>query len=50
VMRWLALRNGIVDLPDAARKNHIEPIAYLGGVALFFYAEEVWQLLRGMVP
>jgi len=29
------LRNGVVDLPDVERKNHIEPIAYLGGVAGF---------------
>jgi multicomponent Na+:H+ antiporter subunit D len=25
-------------------------VTALGGVVLFFYAEEVWQLLRGMVP
>lgn len=35
VMRMLALRNGVVDLPDLRRKHHREPIAYLGGVALF---------------
>lgn len=35
VMRWLAVRNGIIDWPDLKRKNHIEPIAYLGGVAIF---------------
>lgn len=35
LMRMLALRNGIVDLPDLKRKNHIEPVAYLGGVAIF---------------
>jgi len=35
VMRMLAVRNGIVDLPDLKRKNHIEPVAYLGGVAIF---------------
>ncbi|MEM6333514.1 MAG: MraY family glycosyltransferase [Planctomycetota bacterium] len=35
VMRRLALSNGIVDVPDLLRKNHREPIAYLGGVAIF---------------
>lgn len=34
VMRLLAIRNGIVDRPDA-RKVHAQPIAYLGGVAIF---------------
>jgi UDP-GlcNAc:undecaprenyl-phosphate GlcNAc-1-phosphate transferase len=34
VVRWLAVRKGIVDLPDVERKDHLEPIAYLGGVAL----------------
>jgi len=35
MMRWLATRNGIVDWPDRKRKSHIEPVAYLGGVAIF---------------
>lgn len=35
LMRMLATRNGIVDWPDLARKNHIQPVAYLGGVAIF---------------
>lgn len=35
LMRMLAVRNGIVDLPDLKRKNHLEPVAYLGGVAIF---------------
>lgn len=35
IMRVLATRNGIVDWPDLHRKNHIEPVAYLGGVAIF---------------
>jgi len=35
VMRKLAVKNGIVDWPDLKRKSHIEPVAYLGGVALF---------------
>lgn len=34
IMRLLATRNGIVDWPDLKRKNHIEPIPYLGGVAI----------------
>ena len=35
LMRLLAVRNGIVDWPDLRRKTHIEPVAYLGGVAIF---------------
>lgn len=35
VMRMLAIRNGIVDRPSEARKIHREPVAYLGGVAVF---------------
>ena len=35
LMRLLAVRHGIVDWPDLRRKSHIEPVAYLGGVALF---------------
>lgn len=35
IMRWVAVRSGIVDWPDLKRKSHIEPVAYLGGVALF---------------
>ncbi|MEM0914648.1 MAG: MraY family glycosyltransferase [Planctomycetota bacterium] len=35
LLRQLALANGIVDVPDLLRKNHREPIAYLGGVAIF---------------
>lgn len=34
-MRMLALKNGIVDWPDLKRKQHLEPVAYLGGVAVF---------------
>ncbi len=34
-MRLLALRNGVVDLPDFQRKSHVEPVAYLGGLAIF---------------
>ena len=35
IMRKLALANGIVDLPDARRKAHAKPVAYLGGLAIF---------------
>lgn len=35
IMRKLAMANGIVDWPDLKRKQHIEPVAYLGGVAVF---------------
>lgn len=34
-MKYLAIRNGIVDWPDLKRKNHAMPVAYLGGVAIF---------------
>ena len=36
LMRMLAIKNVIVDWPDLHRKNHIEPIAYLGGIGIFF--------------
>ncbi len=35
VMRELAIRNGIIDAPDLKRKNHLRPVAYLGGIAIF---------------
>jgi len=35
IMRRLAIANGIVDRPGDPRKLHREPIAYLGGVAVF---------------
>ena len=35
LMRRLALSNGIVDLPDARRKAHAKPVAYLGGLSIF---------------
>ncbi len=35
LMRVIAVRNGIVDWPDIDRKNHVGPVAYLGGVSLF---------------
>jgi len=34
LMRWLALRSGIVDKP-AQRKLHQSPVPYLGGIAIF---------------
>jgi len=33
--REAALRFGVVDVPDAKLKNHREPVAYLGGLAVF---------------
>lgn len=36
VMRRLAVANGIVDRPSESRKVHRIPIAYLGGVAVYF--------------
>lgn len=35
VVRKLAIKNGIIDWPDLRRKAHKEPVAYLGGVAIF---------------
>lgn len=35
ILRSLAVRHGIVDVPDLQRKNHAAPVAYLGGVAIF---------------
>ncbi|MCC6428391.1 MAG: undecaprenyl/decaprenyl-phosphate alpha-N-acetylglucosaminyl 1-phosphate transferase [Phycisphaerales bacterium] len=35
VMRRLAVKHGVIDRPDEARKIHRQPIAYLGGVAVF---------------
>lgn len=35
IMRWLAIRNGVVDWPDFKRKVHLQPVAYLGGMAIF---------------
>jgi len=35
LMRRLALANGVVDSPNDPRKIHREPVAYLGGVAVY---------------
>lgn len=35
IMRRLAVRNNIVDMPTDPRKVHKQPTAYLGGVAVF---------------
>lgn len=35
VMRRLAIANGIIDRPDGSRKVHRQPVAYLGGVAVY---------------
>ncbi|MGF1509073.1 MAG: MraY family glycosyltransferase [Myxococcota bacterium] len=35
IIRRGALRYGVVDQPDGKLKNHDEPVAYLGGVAIF---------------
>lgn len=35
-MRLVALHYGIIDRPDLVRKLHRAPVAYLGGVAIFF--------------
>jgi UDP-GlcNAc:undecaprenyl-phosphate GlcNAc-1-phosphate transferase len=35
VMRSIAISYGIIDQPDAVRKLHSAPVAYLGGIAVF---------------
>ena len=35
VVRRLALIVGVIDIPDAHRKHHKAPVAYLGGLAVF---------------
>ncbi|QQS08373.1 MAG: undecaprenyl/decaprenyl-phosphate alpha-N-acetylglucosaminyl 1-phosphate transferase [Phycisphaerales bacterium] len=35
IMRRLAVSHGIIDRPNEARKVHKQPIAYLGGVAVY---------------
>ncbi len=35
IMRAIAMNYGIIDRPDLARKIHREPVAYLGGAAVF---------------
>ena len=35
VVRRIAVARGVIDRPNEARKVHSEPIAYLGGVAVF---------------
>lgn len=35
IMARIARKHGVVDKPDLTRKLHGEPVAYLGGVALF---------------
>lgn len=35
LLRRAALRYGVVDKPDGALKQHAEPVAYLGGVAVY---------------
>ncbi len=35
LMRLLAIRHGVVDRPNEARKIHRVPVAYLGGVAVY---------------
>jgi UDP-GlcNAc:undecaprenyl-phosphate GlcNAc-1-phosphate transferase len=36
ILRTIARKTNIVDHPDEARKIHTKPIAYLGGVSIFF--------------
>lgn len=52
VMRLLAIKNGIVDRPNEARKIHKMPIAYLGGVGVFLgiVAGIFWSYLAHFYP
>lgn len=36
LMRKLAIRHGVIDRPSVSRKIHKMPVAYLGGVAVYF--------------
>lgn len=36
IFKWLALKLGVVDMPDMKRKIHKKPIPYLGGLAFYF--------------
>ena len=52
VMRMLAIKNGIVDRPNEARKIHKMPIAYLGGVGVFLgiVAGILWSYFAHYAP
>jgi UDP-GlcNAc:undecaprenyl-phosphate GlcNAc-1-phosphate transferase len=52
VMRRLAIKNGIVDRPNEARKIHKMPIAYLGGVGVFLgmVAGILWSYFAHYAP
>lgn len=62
LMRKLALAAGIVDWPDAKRKAHAKPVAYLGGLAIFlgwlcgvlffiaWLAPDAFAPIAGVVP
>jgi len=52
VMRILAIKNGIVDRPNEARKIHKMPIAYLGGVGVFLgiVAGILWSYFAHYAP
>lgn len=46
VLRQAALRFGIVDHPDGKLKNHEQPVAYMGGVAIYI----AFLLSLGLMP
>ncbi len=52
IMRRIAVSNGVIDRPSEARKVHRQPIAYLGGVAVFFgmLAGIVYSYLAAQFP
>lgn len=52
IMRRLAVSHGVIDRPNEARKIHRQPIAYLGGAAVFIgmMAGIFYAMVATMVP
>ena len=52
LMRRLAIYGGVIDRPDQARKIHKQPVAYLGGVAVYLglMAGIVFAVIGTRVP
>ncbi len=48
--RFLAHKIGILDKPNGGLKTHKKPVAYLGGVAIFFATTVSYLLLRPFFP
>lgn len=52
IMRRLAIKHGVIDRPNEARKIHKMPIAYMGGVAVFLglIAGIFWSYITHFAP